>query len=71
MFYDKLNNYSNEMLYRKRENVKTELDSLEKSLEFVPENSVLGYMSISASIAFRKKELQKIDDILTSRGVSA
>ena len=70
MFYNKFNSYSTEMLEHKRLTVKAELESLEKSLQFVPENSILGYMSVSASIAFRKKEIQMIDEILSNRNVS-
>lgn len=70
MFYNKFNNCSNAALAHKRDNINAELESLEKSLEFVPENSVLGYMSISAAIAFRKKELQIIEDIFSNRNVS-
>lgn len=70
MFYDRLNNLSNEKILRRRENVKNELESLEKSLEFIPENSILGYMSVSAAIALRKSELKKIDEIIVDRGLT-
>lgn len=64
-----ISTYSNEKLISERENVTKELEMLERSLDCIPESSVLGYLSVTCGIAYRKKKLQMIKSEMAARSL--
>lgn len=64
-----ISTYSNEKLTREMGNTTEEIEMLERSLECMPESSLLGYLSVTAGIAYRKKRLQMIKSEMDSRGL--
>ena len=63
----KLNKYNLETLFVKAENALSDYKSFRDALNFIPESSVLGYMSVKASAAMRLKSYERYKNEIISR----
>ena len=62
-----LNKYKLETLFVKAENALSDYKSFRDALNFIPESSVLGYMSVKASAAMRLKSYERYKNEIISR----
>ena len=62
-----LNKYNLETLFVKAENALSDYKSFRDALNFIPESSVLGYMSVKASVAMRLKSYERYKNEIISR----
>lgn len=62
-----LSKYNLETLFVKAENALSDYKSFRDALEFIPESSVLGYMSVKASAAMRLKSYEKYKTEIINR----
>ena len=62
-----LNKYNLETLFVKAENALSDYKSFKDALNFIPESSVLGYMSVKASAAMRLKSYERYKNEIISR----
>ena len=62
-----LNKYNLETLFVKAENALSDYKSFRDALNFIPESSVLGYMSVKASAAMRLKSYERYKNEIISR----
>lgn len=57
-------------LNAKKDKILSEIEDLERALELIPPDSVLGYLGVSAAIKIKKKEVSKIEnEIAELKGV--
>ena len=61
------NKYNLETLFVKAENALSDYKSFRDALNFIPESSVLGYMSVKASAAMRLKSYERYKNEIISR----
>lgn len=61
------NKYNLETLFAKAENALSDYKSFRDALNFIPESSVLGYMSVKASAAMRLKSYERYKNEIISR----
>lgn len=60
--YRNLRKYDDNALEIKRKNIESDIESLKDALRFIPETSVLGYMSVSATLNRKRKQLAEIKE---------
>lgn len=60
-------NYTDEFLFKELINMSNEKHDLESALEIIPRNSVLAYLSVTASIKYLRKRINAIRLILNKR----